>query len=216
MTIRNAASMGTYGADWTCRGYAGQGNVQPLLESIAGRSAIVCGNGAGVFEQFEEARTAYPDAVVFAANDVGIYLPVLDHWVSLHTDNLAAWKAARWLNCKSIEVTKYHGVDPKPFIDYAWTGLTPMFCLSGYFAMQLAWIMGASRIMLCGCPGSPVKRFFEGAARQDFGYGGSANHSDISVRAQIESEMARLPEFKAAVRSLDGWTRQYFGGLEHG
>ncbi len=203
-------------SEWEARGYHGSGNVQELIGSLAGRSAIVCGNGDGVFDEFEEAQAAVPDAVVFACNDVGMFLPHVDHFVSLHTDNLAAWKSVRWLNCQSVAMTKYHGVDPKPFVDYSWSQLTPTFCLSGYFAMQLAWIMGADRVVLCGCPGSHTKRFFEAQARPDFGYGNHSSNGDHGVREQLEREMKRLPEFKSAVRSMSGLTREYFGGLEHG
>ena len=104
-----------------------------------------------------------------------------------------------------------HSIDAKPFLDVAWTGLTPLFCLSGYFAMQIAWIMGCRPIVLCGCPGSPAPRFFESAPRADFGYGSGADGTEVSVREQIEKEMSRLPEFKAAVRSMSGWTAEYFG-----
>lgn len=199
-------------SEWEARGYHGSGNVQELIGSIAGRSAIVCGNGAGVFEEFEQARSQIDDPVVFAVNDVGIYLPLLHNWCSLHTDHLAPWRAVRWLNCKNIEVTKYHGVDYRPNVDYVWDRLTPCFALSGYFAMQLAWVMGADRIVLCGCPGDHTKRFFEAQPREDFGYGNHRSNGDQGVRQQLEHEMKRLPEFKAAVRSCSGWTKAYFGG----
>lgn len=214
MTTRNAASMPASASEWETRGYHGCGNVQELIGSIAGRNAIVCGNGAGVFEEFEAARAALDNPVVFGVNDCAMYLEPLHHFVSAHTDNLGAWKAVRWLNCKSIEVTKYHGVDYRPNVDYVWDRLTPQFALSGYMAMQIAWIMGADRIVLCGCPGDQVPRFFEARARADFGYGNGPANGDQGIRQQLEHEMKRLPAFRAAVRSMSGWTREFFGSLE--
>lgn len=208
MTIRNAESMGTYGSEWQVRGYCGRAGVVPLLGSLAGRSAIVAGNAAGVFEEVEDARQRLENPVIFAANDVGIYLPKLDHWATLHTNKLGTWKQCRWQTHEGMEDAKYHAIDPRPFVDYLWVGLTPLMCLSGYFAMQISWVMGCDRIILCGCPGNETKRFFEAASRPDSGYGRDG------PREQLEHEMERLPEFKAAVRSMSGWTREYFGGLE--
>jgi hypothetical protein len=211
MTVRNAASMGSYGSDWQHRGYSGKGNVVPLLDHYANQPAIVAGGADGVFNEVASASARYPDAVFFAANDVGMYLPKLDHWVSLHSDFLGAWKAVRWLHPSAHEATKYHSIDQRPFVDYVWQQLTPIMALSGYFAMQLAWLMGCSPIILCGVPGSPRRRFFEAAERQDFGYGGSESNSDANVRFQLIQEMERVPLFKANVRSMSGWTRDSFG-----
>ena len=211
MTVRNAASMGTYGAAWATGGYCGSGNVASLIGTLAGRVAIVAGGAHTVFDDLEVALEKHSDAVVFAVNDVGMFLPKLDHWVSLHHDKLAVWKQVRWLTTRHREDTKYHSVDANPAIDYVWEGLTPLFTLSGYFAMQIAHVMGASRIVLCGCPGAPERRFFEAAKRSDFGYGGGDDSH--GVREQIEKEMARLPDFKHKVRSTSGWTKTFFGAL---
>lgn len=203
--------MGTYGATWVSRGYCGQGAVGELLGSLTGRSAIVCGSAEGVFEEFQQARAALGEFVVFAANDVGMYLDRLDHWVSLHGDNLDAWKRVRWLHHKGPEDVQIHSVAPSPSVQHVWEAVTPVFALSGYFAMQLAWIMGAERIVLCGCPGTQTRRFFEGTPRPDFGYGHGPAGSDQGITEQIVQEMDRVPEFKAAVRSCSGWTAEFFG-----
>jgi hypothetical protein len=166
-----------------------------------------------VFEEFEKARKLFPDAIIYGVNDVGMYLEKMDHWVSLHADNLGPWKSVRWTKAFPSEHTEYHSVTSRPFVDHLWEGLTPLFALSGYFAMQLAYIMGAENIVLCGCPGDSTRRFFEAVARPDFGYGSGTAGSDSGVRQQVENEMKRLPEFKARVRSLGGWTRDFFGGV---
>jgi hypothetical protein len=216
MTIRAAASMGTYGAAWQHAGYSGAGHVAGWLGRQAGRPAVVAGGAAGVFAEVAAAERRLETPVIFAANDVGMYLPRLDHWVSLHADHLGAWKAVRWLTARTQEQTVYHAEMARPFVDVVWEELRPLFCLSGYFAMQIAWLMGCRPIVLCGCPGEPAPRFFEAAARPDFGYGSGAAGSDRGVREQIEKEMRRLPDFKAAVRSMtpDSWTQRFFGGLD--
>jgi len=215
VTVRNAGSMGTYGASWATGGYAGSGNVAGLLGSLSGRPAIVAGGASGVFEEVADAEKKLEAPVIFAANDVGMYLSRLDHWVTLHSDHLGAWKNVRWLHPRDQEDTKYHAPDRRPFVDYVWEGLTPLFCLSGYFAMQIAYLMDCSPIVLCGCPGMPARRFFEAAPRADFGYGLGQAGSDSGVREQIEKEMARLPWFKERVRSMSpgSWTQRFFGSL---
>lgn len=205
--------MGTYGSTWEAGGYSGAGLVGSLIGSLQGRTAIVCGSGEMVFYELSDAMTKEPDSVIFAANDVGMYLPRLDHWCSLHTDNLGPWKNVRWLHARGSEDTQYHGIDQRPFINHVWQGLTPLFALSGYFAMQIAHIMGAERIILCGCPGDHSLRFFEAAPRPDFGYGGGPAGSDKSIREQLVKEMSRLPAFKEKVRSMGGWTQEFFSGL---
>ena len=203
--------MGTYGAAWQSGGYCGSGNVEPLIGSLCGRTAVVVGSAFTVFEELRYVLTRYVEPIVFAVNDIGMFLPKVDHWVSLHADNLGVWKAVRWLQARNMEACKYHTPDPRPVTDYCWERLTPMFCLSGYFAMQIAYIMGAQLVILVGCPGEPVRRFFEAGARTDFGYGGSQFNGDQGVRAQLEHEMHRLPDFKNKVRSTSGWTKTYFG-----
>ena len=220
MTIRNAASMGTFNSTWQIAGYAGQGNVHELLGSLKGRVAIVVGSGKTVFKELTRLNeSSYSkikwieqgNAVIFAVNDVGMFLPRVDHWVSLHGANLAAWKRVRWLHPHPDEFTKYHSVDAYQDIDYVWANLTPVFALSGYFAAQIAYIMGAERIILCGCPGDGTPRFYDLYSRKKEGM--SFYDSD-GVRQQLEHEMKRLPEFKAKVCSMSGWTREFFGGLE--
>lgn len=205
--------MGTYGATWEAAGYAGAGSVASLINSLLGQPAVVVGGARGVFEDYDRVLAHYRGGiVVFAANDVGMYLPRLDHWCSLHTDNLGLWKPVRWMHAHAQENTKYHSTDPRPFIDYVWEGLRPLFCLSGLFAMQLAWIMGASPIILVGCPMDATPRFFESKIKPgQFAYGGGAQGADFSVREQVMKEMMRLPEFCEAVRSMSGWSREYFG-----
>ena len=214
MTIRNAATMGGYGAAWEHEGYCGSGNVVDLLGSLQGRTALVCGNGGGVFEEFEE---VYQEGMeVFGCNDVGVYLPWVHHMVSLHCSRLKLWRQLRQDGAgesRGNRDFKAHTITDTPGIDYHWDGLCPTFALSGYFAMQIAYLMGAERIILCGCPGLPVPRFFEARPRKDnFGYGkGTKGNSDNGVMTQLTNEMKRLPGFKARVHSTSGWTREFFG-----
>lgn len=209
----NAASMGTYGSTWQAVGYSGVGPVASLLGTLQGRSAIVVGSAEGTFNELEDALGKVPDAVIFGVNDTGMFLPRMDHWVSLHSDNLGAWKTVRWLHPREREDVRLHSIEMRPYVDHVWQSLTPLFALSGYFAMQIAYLMGADPIVLCGCPGSSVPRFYESKPRPNFGYGDGVSGTDDGVRKQVIDEMERLPAFKARVRSMSGWSNQFFGGL---
>lgn len=208
----SSPGMGTYGSTWQHAGYSGCGNVVDLLGSATGRPAIVCGNAEGVFQEYETALAKLPDALVFGVNDVGMHLPKLDHWVSLHADRIPNWKAVRWHEHREEGRTWVHSCEEKPCIDYAWDQLNPIFVLSGYFAMQIAWLMGCAPIVLCGCPGMPLRRFFDVTPKQ-FGYGGGSFQADLNIQEQVMKEMRRVPEFKQVVRSMSGWTETFFGGM---
>ena len=213
MATFDTEGMGLTGTTWQANGYAGAGAVEQFLNCLAGRPAAVCGNARGVFDEIRAVTERFPTLAVFGVNDAGMYLPKLDHWVSLHSEKMATWKAARWLQPRGpLEDVTTHSIEPKPGVAVVWEGLRPTFALSGYFALQLAWIMGASPIILCGCPGSFAPRFWETEPRTEFGYGSGAY--DEGVQDQLTKEMARVPELKAAVRSCSGWTREFFGPPE--
>ena len=202
----NTPGMGTYGADWHAHGYSGCGNVSPLIDSEKNRPAIIAGGSFTVFDDIDRIAPRLDDPLIFAVNDVGMFLPIVNHWVSLHAENLATWKTVRWLHSWPVQTTNYHSYETKT--GYTWDHLNPIFALSGYFAMQIAWIMGCAPIVLCGCPGSPARRFFESVPRPDGIY-----DTNGGVRDQLITEMNRVPGLKKVVRSMSGWTREYFGGL---
>lgn len=199
----NAESMRSYGASWTAAGFAGQGNVVGLIDSLAGRTIIVCGNGEGVFQELDDVYSRAERPIVFAVNDVGVYLQIVDHWFSLHPSKLLGWINSRE-RAKNLPAI-VHSISMLPEIQFNWDKLTPTFALGGYFGMQCAWIMGAESIILCGCPSTRAKRFFDASVVTEFDPDG--------VNNQIVEWMRFHPNFKAAVRSQSGWTKEYFGAF---
>lgn len=202
---------------WTAKGYSGPDSVGGLIDSLIGRIAVVCGNAQGVFEEYETVSECNP--VVFAVNDVGVYLPKVDHWVSYHSDKLKVWEQAKLTGTVAEKRwTSHTGGTRGADADYNWWGLEPTtFPLSGQLAMLIAFLMGAERIILCGCPNNGTPRFFESAPRVDgFKYGAGDTQSDKAVITTYERECKRVPELKARVRSMSGWTYKFFGGLDDG
>lgn len=201
--VENAALRG---AHWFHKGYSGSGNVGPLLDDLQGRTAIVCGNAWGVFQEFDFIFRRADASIVFAANDVGMYLPHVDHWVSLHASKLDHWveirrnPSTRGVGNKNFHVhdAGLHG--PRDW--YQWKGLTPLMALSGMFAAQIAYLMGCDPIILCGCPNDKTPRFWEMTCD---------NQAYVNTQYQIKQEMAYKPEFKKAIRSMSGWSKEFFG-----
>jgi hypothetical protein len=209
MADYRAQSMGGSGLKWERKGYFGNGNVEPLFDTLSGRRALVVGSGWGVFDEFR--RYASPECVVFAVNDVGVYLPRIDHLVSLHADKLRLWRDLR-ANTMSqgygnTDFKTHTGFYAAGGIDYCWEYLTPIFALSGYFAMQIAYLMGAEWIFLLGCPGDSTPRFWETETV-------NKSYQQQGVLDQLKHEMKRNPDFFNRVRSASGFTRRFFGGIE--
>lgn len=197
------------------RGYDIPEPVSHLIGALTGRTVLVLGNAEGVFEEAQEACLKIDQwPVFFGVNDCGAYMPELDHWISLHSENFEGWKANRAENGFSDNY-KTHTIYSAQKADYNWDGLAPYhFPLSGYLAMQLAWVMGAEKIILCGCPGSPKARF-NGTANDTpgFGYGMGTTYSDTEVMKILKREMQRLPEFRRSVKSMSGFSQSYFGAI---
>jgi len=197
-------------AAWRVGGYSGMGNVVPLIGTLQGKTAVIAGNAFTVFDELDFVLSHVSDVTIFAVNHIGCYLPKIHHWATLHGDMLDVWKAARFMEPRDHNFVTHTDVSHVEST-YVWDQLSPIFALSGYFAMQIAWIMGAEQIILCGCPGSSVRRFFEGTPPHDFGWGGGPSIGDKGIRDQLFGEMNRLPEFKQRVRSMSGLTKQFFG-----
>lgn len=208
--------MGTYNGEgfvspdsvWHVAGYSGGASVKSLLGSASGRPAVVVGSGGYIKEIIGAFIGIVDDDVcVFGCNDVAVFLPRIDHMVSWHGDKLELWASLRrnqFGRGYGNREFKTHAASLSTNVDYNWEGLSPAFALSGYFAMQIAYLMGCEPITLIGCPGDNTPCFWELVGR-------NAAYDQEGVIQQVEREMARLPDFKRRVRSTSGWTREFFG-----
>jgi len=191
---------------WESGGYTGEGS-EALLGELRGQPAIVAGNAKGVFEEVEAAKSILGRCVQFAANDIGVYLSHVDHMVSLHTPKLDHWTGLRRdATSKGYGNKDFRVHDGGLYGErewHQWTGLTPIMALSGLFAAQIAWLMGCSPIVLCGCPTDTSPCFWQSNDTLNGGY--------RKVQSQFKAEVNRNPEFKAALRSMSGWTKEFLG-----
>jgi len=196
---------------WHYGGYEGDG-CEELLGTQKGKTALIFGNAITAHSDW----AAVPDrdnSIIFGVNDVGVYLPKIHHWVSLHPDKLEHWIALRKIDAFLWNNFNSHTTRPVTGLTHVWKWLSPSFGLSGYAAMQIAYLMGFDKIILCGCPGDATKRFFDFNGRREcdgFDYQKEGNLE------QLTKEMKRVPEFKAKVRSMSGFTKEFFGGIDNG
>lgn len=192
---------------WQANGYEIGGNCGELIGSLAGLPVLVVGSAETFLEEYAQMRQALPHAVVFAVNDAIPYLPVVHYAISLHADKLVHWSGLRTYDAHVTPWKTMSRTTEDGKIDYLWQ-IQPQFGLSGYFAMQIALIMGAGLIVLCGCPGDRTRRFFDRASRTDTDY------QTHGVREQLLAEVKRVSELRAKVRSCSGWTKEVFGSYE--
>jgi len=202
---------------WNTHGYSGPDSTRGLIDSLVGQTVAIAGNAEGVFEEIEQVSSACEDwPVWFAVNDVGARMQWLDHWVSLHGEKFPDWTGRR-LKLGLPPEFKTHSMfptDPK-LIDYDWTGWNPInFGLSGMWAVQLAHVMGAERIILCGCPGDDRPRW-DGTRNEkaNFAYGSGTTHSEQILNNELAREFKRVPGFKEKIRAMSGRNREIFGSI---
>jgi len=98
------------------------------------------------------------DGVVVAVNDVGCHWPRdLHHWVSLHPEKLVGWAALRaQYRHPSGYVTWGRAGRPCDRHVKAWAGGS-----SGMYGVQVAQVVGCSRVVLCGIPMTAAAHFAE-------------------------------------------------------
>ena len=215
---------------WTYKGFTGMGgNVTPLFKEGGAGVAIVAGSARPVFDEVKAVLAVHPDATIFAVNDVGLYLPTLHHWCSMHHERLKWWDLCRRSrhneDAAEFEAFLLHaqGKGPKPYYthsilepdryDYHWAALEPGYGLSGSFAAAVAYLMGHDQIILCGCPGGRAARFFDPEEGKRWN-NPEDSYTDAGFMTQLESDARHRPEFHARLRSMSGFTADYFGRPE--
>jgi len=215
---------------WSFKGFTGEGgNVEPLLREGGAGTAIVAGSARPVFDEVRAVLRVHPAATIFAVNDTGLYLPKFHHWVSIHHERLQWWdkcRRSRWSeDAAELEAFMLHGEGkgPKPYhthsilepkhYDYHWAALEPMYALSGFFAMQIAYLMGFDRIILCGCPGYRAARFFDPEEGKKWN-NPDDSYSDVGIMTQLKTDAKHRPELRSRVRSVSGFTADWFGRPE--
>ena len=117
---------------------------------------IVVGCGWNVWQDLEGVSL---DDDFMAVNDIGCYLPKVDHWYSAQPDALRVW--AEFRKVKYDDAPKLWSPETHDF-DHVGS--------SGYLATLVGLALGYGDIRVCGCPLDDLGHFFEplGVPTPDF------------------------------------------------
>jgi hypothetical protein len=147
-------------------------------------------------------------ADVIAVNSTGIVLDHVDHWISIHGDNLPGLLEQRIAAGRSLP-----GVLVGNFLNgnhdkraVRWE-VCPYPGSSSMYAVRWALYWGYRRIVLCGVPltGDQTMKMDGSTEKICKGY--------FVYRDGWEAMMKKLP-LTECVRSFSGWTREQFGAPE--
>ena len=159
-------------------------------------AALVLGGSSGVWEDVDAALALGEFQMVVAANDVGAHWSGrLDHWVSLHPEKFRKWAHERaGRGYPGGYVTWGHRETPMTHRATGdWGGS------SGLFATKVALEQGATRVVCCGVPlVKAAAHFFDPSPWP-------------SGEAYRGGWIKHEAELMGRVRSMSGWTREYFG-----
>jgi len=166
--------------------------------------ALVVGGGPQALPEYCKALSyTESDDLTIAVNHAGIHLPVFDHWVSLHARELFyQWNPSRacplphhrlWGAYSIRDNSDLHHL-PLNWCSYCWDGS------SSALAINVARVLGAQQILLCGVPLEDGPHFYDGP---DF------TQSEYT-REQWSQHLHEL----TGVRSMGGWTKQVLGGFD--
>lgn len=158
---------------------------------------LVLGGAVGVWTEHDEARILAPSSKIIAVNDAGALAPHLDAWATLHPENFHKWQDKRKDRCGNDDYQAFSIDNQGPWAKAKdrWEGS------SGLFAAQIALErLGASGVILCGCPLTKTGRHFF-----------DKNNEWDDAEIYRKGFKAAFPVIKASVRSMSGWTRELLG-----
>jgi len=170
--------------------------------------ALVLGGGAGVWDEVLtlEALLGHQwSELIVAANDVGAHWPrELHHWCTLHPQKMKGWmqKRADYGFSNGFVTWGRNVKHCDRSIHEMWPGGS-----SGLLAVQVACVVGATHVVLCGVPMTATPHFRESTEEHIVDGARLWRHADKHWRAW-ERERERL---QPIVRSMSGRTRDMLG-----
>lgn len=192
---------------WDYRGYRGPGD-PALLATKEGKAAIVIGTAGCVWEDLARVEHLREAADIFAVKEIGAFLPwIVHHWVTLHPKELPHLMALRLVRHYGMDIKPVtHSNKPHSAVDHAWE-MANYGANSGFYAAEVALVMGYDRIILAGCPADNTPHFYDPPWRK-------TTAGDSHVLKAWRLEIMRNGEIRSRVRSLSGWTRDLLGAPE--
>lgn len=183
---------------------------------------LIIGTHPCVTADIDAALLAYPDAKLCAVNDASKIVPC-DHIATCHPEKIEQFLKAHF------DAWDENYTDPDLHvrdINEARNVILPVYKWahnygggSAIFAAVTMIAIGFERVILCGCPidggGGYAIPTHEGTPDDPRLGNMSPDHSMVSawhfsMRAMID----RAPEISSKIRSMSGFTKQLFGGIE--
>lgn len=166
---------------------------------------LVCGSAVCLYDDLKRAREIFPYALTIAVNGASKLVPA----IALYSKHPERFIERRWLDGQRFFFGNYATVhaDVKAAtrpscIDYWWSGLWGGGG-SAWDARKLAFYMGFSPVVLCGCP------LEAGPHVGSHGFASFMHREDVvdAMRKGLEEET----EWHRGAYSMSGWTRELLG-----
>lgn len=186
--------------------------MQDVSNIHKGRAAIVCGSAPSLFEDYEKAIQARPEAVNIGINEAasGVFC---DYIVTLHPEQAMKFKGIS--KNKDVVVISPPNKTAKTGVDVELVGIRTQGS-SASAAILAANIMGFDEVILCGCPMNGGDGYFnDGRTAQGnpcqprFGY----NIKKSSLKSHQNGFLKAVRDVTASVYSMSGWTKEQIGSL---
>lgn len=169
------------------------------------KSILICGGAKCVFEDYERATKMHNFDAIMAINDVGMELPKVDFWVSMHPEKMPRWLQGRRKNGHPDPYSFWtsHDRAVPTGVQVQQLGLTFNTIRntrggSGLLAIYVARYLQFDRKVLAGVPMTREQEHFHKAGWW----------KECNLYRVVWENNASLKE---DVRSLSGWTKDRFG-----
>lgn len=178
------------------------------MRAPAVRTALILGGADTLYSDVAAFGRGFDGTVV--CNDAGVHWPgKVDAWVSMHPEKFGEWTEGREVRGFPAAGMLVSHIQPRrgPRVDlvtgWAWDE-THGAGSSGLFAAKVALVdLGFDMAVLCGIPLTPTPHFFRSKAWK--------------IAPDYQEVWRGLPEdFRARMRSMSGWTREFLGAPEVG
>lgn len=164
-------------------------------------TVLVVGSGACVWDDLARVPAWATDEII-AVNDIGVHLPLIHHWVTLHPEKMSAWVEMRRVHRRHAfgKFTTWTNRWPHQHFNdmtqrqhpHAWGGS------SALLAVRVALFeRRARRVVLAGVPMDASPKFDSGTEWP---------HWHI-----FRKDWTRHAHSMQRVRSMSGWTRDLLG-----
>ena len=177
-------------------------------EHLTPGGCIVVGTSRETWKDLDAAYRLFKkktDYDVIAINDIAHQLRKrINHIASLHNKLPGPLRQIR--KVKMLEHVITHSQKPYEGVDIAW-GAVGQGGTSGFFGVKLAYIMGYSKIVVCGIGMDDTGHYYD---PEDHNWNGSGLYAEADRAAWIEHRR-KYPLFRDSVRVMSGTLKDLFG-----